>query len=111
MATKKQKVMPIIPVVPAKNVLQSVQDQFKKLGELNALISSMKNLYAEREALITALQPLFIEVKNEEFIIKRSVTIGNKTYRYSPFFFNEKKGQIVAKVWKSTCFDSGYIES
>ena len=110
MAVRK-KVAPIIPVIAPQGALQSVQNQFKRLGELNTMINSMKTLYAEREALMTALQPLFIEVKNDEFIVKRAVTIGSKTYRYSPFFFDEKKGQLVTKGWKATCFDAGHIES
>jgi len=56
------------------------------------------------------LMPLFIETTAEEFIIKREIKIGNQKYRFTPFFYDEKKGTIVPKVWKSTAFESGAIE-
>ena len=106
--TKKQKVLG--KKITVLTQLQSVQDKFKRLKELRIEISKAKKLYAEHDALMTELMPLFVEVTPDQFIIKRDVTVGNQKYRFTPFFYDEKKSQLVAKVWKSTAFESGAVE-
>lgn len=90
--------------------LQDIRDKFKKLKEIRDKINGMKTLYQEHDILMAELMPLFIEVTADEFIIKREITVGNKKFRFTPYFYDDKKGQIGAKVWKSTAFPAGSIE-
>lgn len=107
--TKKQKVLSATKISVVTQ-LQSVQEKFKRLKELRAEIAKSKKLYTEHDALMNELMPLFVEVQADQFIIKRDVTVGNQKYRFTPFFYDEKKSQVVAKVWKSAAFESGAIE-
>ena len=94
----------------ATSALTQVKDQFAALKKVRAQLASMKQLYVKHNELMTELMPLFIETTADEFIIKREIKIGSKKYRFTPFFYDEKKGTIVPKVWKSTAFESGSIE-
>ena len=80
------------------------------LKKVRAEIAKMKNLYVKHNELMEELMPLFIEVQADQFIIKREIKIGSTKYRFNPFFYDEKKGTVVPKVWKSTAFESGSIE-
>lgn len=118
MPTKKQKVTGkkikmgknTQNVQTAANALTQVKDRFKALKKVRAELAKMKNLYVEHNTLMNELLPLFIETKADKFIIKREITIGSTKYRFTPFFYDEKKGMVVPKVWKSTAFESGSIE-
>lgn len=92
------------------SALTQVKDKFKALKKIRAEIANMKNLYVKHNELMSELLPLFIEVTPDEFIIKREIKIGSTKYRFTPFFYDEKKGTVVPKVWKSTAFESGSIE-
>jgi len=94
----------------ATSVLTQIKDRFKALKKVRAQLASVKSLYIKHNELMTELMPLFIEVKADEFIIKREIKIGSTKYRFTPFFYDEKKGTVVPKVWKSTAFESGSIE-
>jgi len=96
--------------VTAASQLQAIRDKFKELKALRTQINGMKALYQQHDILMAELMPLFIEIGADKFIIKREITVGNKKYRFTPFFYDEKKGQVGAKVWKSTAFESGSIE-
>lgn len=91
-------------------VMSGINDKFVHLKNLRDKIQTLKALYAEHDALVMELLPLFIETEADRFIIKREISIGSKKYRFNPFFYDEKKGQVMAKVWKSTAFESGSIE-
>ena len=94
----------------ATNALTQVKDRFKALKKVRAELAGMKSLYVKHNELMNELLPLFIEVKADKFIIKREITIGSTKYRFTPFFYDEKKGAVLPKVWKSTAFESGSIE-
>lgn len=91
-------------------IMSGINEKFTHLKKLRTQIHTLKTLYAEHDALITELLPLFIETEADKFIIKREISIGSKKYRFNPFFYDEKKAQVVVKVWKSTAFESGSIE-
>jgi len=93
----------------AISALTSVSYLFEKLDEVNAKIAASKKLYQEHDALMEELLPLFIEVHADRIIVKREITVGTKTYRYTPFFYDEKKGVLLTKVWKATCHEAGRI--
>ena len=110
MPSKTKKVTgPKINVTPA-NQLQAIRDKFKALKEVRDKINAMKALYQEHDVIMAELMPLFINISADEFVIKREITVGNKKFRFTPYFYDEKKGQIGAKVWKSTAFPAGSIE-
>ena len=94
----------------ATNALTQVKDKFLALKEVRAKLAAMKSLYVEHNQLMEELMPLFIEVTADEFVIKREIKIGTTKYRFTPFFYDEKKGTVVPKVWKSAAFESGSIE-
>ncbi len=98
------------PVQTATAALTQVKDRFKALKKVRAEITKMKQLYVKHNALMEELMPLFIETTPDTFIIKREIKIGSTKYRFTPFFYDEKKGHVVPKVWKSTAFESGAIE-
>jgi len=118
MPTKKQKVKGTKINVKGKkgtsksptNALTLVKDKFKALKKIRAELNAVKNLYVKHNELMTELMPLFIEQTADTFIIHREIKIGNTKYRFTPFFYDEKKGTVVPKVWKSTAFESGSIE-
>ena len=97
-------------VQTAASALTQIKDRFAALKNVRAQLASMKQLYAKHNELMEELMPLFIETTADEFIIKREIKIGSKKYRFTPFFYDEKKSHVVAKVWKSTAFESGAIE-
>ena len=97
-----------IPAQP-QDPLASIKAKFKRVKELRAEIQGVKKLYIEHDQLMTELLPLFIKVEPDRFTIARQVSLGTESYRLVPYFFDEKRG-LVAKVWKSTPFESAVIE-
>jgi len=121
MATKKTKitgkkinvqsgVKKAAAIQTATSALTQIKDRFAALKEVRAQLAGVKQLYIKHNELMEELMPLFIEVNADEFIIKREIKIGTKKYRFTPFFYDEKKSTVVPKVWKSTAFESGSIE-
>jgi len=107
--TKKQKILAVkTPAVI--NHLAAIQTKFKHLKELRAKITQLKSLYAEHDQLMQELLPLFINVTPSEFRIQREVVLGSEVYKFTPHFYDTKKGLVLSKVWKSTAFESGAIE-
>ncbi len=92
------------------NQVSSVKDKLKKIKELRSKINSLKHLYQEHDALMEEILPLFIEIQADKFIIAREIKLSGQTFKLSPFFYDEKKGQLVAKSWKSTAFPVASIE-
>ena len=90
--------------------LTLVKGKFAALKKVREELAKVKSLYVRHNELMEELMPLFIETTADEFVIKREIKIGNKKYRFTPFFYDEKKGRPVPKVWKSTAFESGAIE-
>ena len=112
MSSKKQKVTgkKIKVVTTLAQKIAAVQTRFAELKKLRAKIAGLKALYIKHNELMEELMPLFIEVQTDQITVKRELTIGNKKYRFNPFFYDEKKGQMLPKVWKSCAFESGTIE-
>lgn len=112
MPSKKKKITgkKLSVKVTLAQKIAAVQAKFAELKKLRARISGLKALYVKHNELMEELMPLFIEVEADQIIVKRELTIGNKKYRFNPFFYDEKKGQMLPKVWKSCAFESGTIE-
>jgi len=91
------------------STLDKLNAKFKRLKELRAKIAEMKILYAEHDALMRELLPLFILQEKDAFLISREITLGSHKYRFSPSFYSEKDG-LRSKAWKSTAFETGTIE-
>ena len=75
---------------------QAIQAKFDRLEALRTQIAAAKTLYAEHDALSAELMGLFIQrTPDNKFIVSRSYTIGNKTYNYTPSFFDPSKNDGV----------------
>jgi len=110
--TKKQKIQSAKTQIPStvQAALTSLKDKFSRLSEVRTQITKMKALYQEHDQLMEELMPLFVSVDQDQFTIQREISIGTHKYRFNPHFYDVKKGKILAKVWKSTAFESGSIE-
>jgi hypothetical protein len=105
MKTKAAKTCPLSPA----SLMTSLQARFDKLKEIQDKIAAAKQLYREHDAIMGELLPLFIEVYPDRIVTKREITVGTKVYRFTPFFYDEKKGEVLTKIWKSTCHEAGRI--
>ena len=90
--------------------LAPIKLKFQRLRTLRAELASLKQKYQEHDALMQELLPMFIQVQADKITVAREITLGSEKYRFTPFFYDEKKGLIVPKVWKSTAFEAGAIE-
>lgn len=95
-------------LTPAQQIAQ-LQLKLERVKQLREHLASVKPLYQEHDQLMAELMPLFIEVQDDKFIFNREVKIGGKTYKLSPNFYDEKHGQLVPKVWKSTAMSMAHI--
>lgn len=103
MAKKKKTTKKATPV----DALTALHQKFTRLKNLRRRIQTVKPLYQQYDALLQELLPLFV-TRNEsgDFVVKNQVSLGNKTYRLTPFFYDEKRGHVTAKVWKSSAFET-----
>jgi hypothetical protein len=108
-ARRRTPATPVAPTVAQMGA--AIKAKFDRLEAVRAQIASLKGLYAQHDALMTELLELFIEKTPDQFVVRRAITIGNKTYRFSPSFYDDEKNQLKAKSWKSSAFPSGTIES
>lgn len=112
--TKKKQILnakKVVPVAPtAVDQFAFVKAKFAKLKEIREKIATMKALYQEHDALMTELLPLFITKTDSQFIINREITVGTEKHKLSPHFYDEKKGIVLAKQWKSSAFETASIE-
>lgn len=92
------------------DAMQAIGTKFARLTELKQEINRLKTLYQEHDALVSELIPLFVQKTDSQFVIARSVTVGNRTYRLTPFFYDEAKGTILSKRWKSAAHETFSIE-
>jgi hypothetical protein len=99
---------PEAPVVV--NPLDALKSKFTQLKAIREQIASMKGLYQKHDALMEELMPLFIKIESDKFIVAREISLGTDKFKLSPYFYDEKKGLLVAKVWKSASFASVSIE-
>jgi hypothetical protein len=106
MNTRRRQIPPPSP----SEQQAAIRAKFTRLAAIKKELNQMKNLYAEYDGLMRELLPLFIEGTPERFILNREYRLGNKTYRFTPMFYDEAKSQLKAKVWKSTAHESGTIE-
>lgn len=106
MTTKKKT-----PNTNAVSGLKTLQKKFELLGKYQNKISEMKDVYKQHDLLMEELLPLFIEVEANQITVRREITLGSKTYRFNPHFYDPQKARVVSKVWKSTAFPSATIET
>jgi hypothetical protein len=99
------------PVPTAVQLEQAIRAKFDELETLRAQIATTKALYTRHDALVGELLEMFIQKTPDQFIIRRAITVGNKTYRFTPSFYDDEKNQLKPKNWKSQAFASGTIES
>lgn len=97
---------PAVPVDP----LQVIRDKFTRLTEMRTHLAAAKELYKAHDALVEELLPCFITITDTEFIIKRQIVIGNRTYRLHPSFFDISKNKAVAKQFKAAFHPTMTIE-
>jgi hypothetical protein len=108
MSSKKKAKQPAAPTVVDQMTL--IKNKFSRLAQVRAQLAALKVLYAEHDSLVSELMPLFIEKTNDAFIVKRQITLGNTTHRLVPYFYDDKKGILKAKCWKSTAMETMAIE-
>jgi hypothetical protein len=109
---KKNKILNAkkITTPTATDQFAAVKAKFAKLKEIREKIATMKALYQEHDALMTELLPLFITKTDSQFIISREITVGTEVHKLAPHFYDEKKGIVLAKQWKSSAFETATIE-
>jgi hypothetical protein len=95
------------PVTPV-NPLVAIEARFTRLSQINAQLAAAKALYAERDALIKGLLPLFITESGDNIVVAKQITIGNKVHRCTPAFI--KEGELVVKRWKSAAIETVVLE-
>jgi hypothetical protein len=96
--------------VPVTDQLAIIRQKFTRLQEVRAQLDQARNLYREHDAVMEELLPMFIQQTPTGWIINREITIGTQTYRFNPYFYDTRRNKVVAKVWKSTAFETGSIE-
>lgn len=101
----KKKVVKPEPVDHVK----VLEQKLARIKELRAQFNSMHALYAEHDALVEEVLPLFIVKTLEGFLVRTSVQLGSTTVTFSPSFYDEKKAKLTAKSWKSVAFEPGRI--
>ena len=112
-ATKKSGTSSVAAPAPApapvENPVQAIENKLARIKEIRATLNSMKGLYAEHDALVQDVLPLFITKTTDGFVVRTTVQLGTTTATFSPSFYDEKKACLVAKSWKSTAFSPGCI--
>jgi len=113
-STKSKKTTAAAPApAPApevvENPIQVIENKLARIKEIRATLNSLKGLYAEHDALVQDVLPLFITKTNDGFMIRTTVQLGTTMATFSPSFYDEKKACLVAKSWKSTAFSPGCI--
>lgn len=113
MTTKKTQIKnakkgPALPT--AADQFAALKDKFKKLSEIRAQLAATKTLYQQHDQLVSELLPLFIKKTDKQFIIEREITLGTEIHKLVPYFYDEKKGILLAKQWKSTAFETASID-
>jgi hypothetical protein len=113
MSTKKKKILNAKKIIAPTAIDQfaDIKSKFAKLKEIRAKIALMKALYQEHDALMMELLPLFITKTDSQFIINREITVGTEKHKLAPYFYDEKKGLVLVKQWKSTAHETFAIES
>jgi hypothetical protein len=100
----------LTPPAPLVDPLQVIKDKFTRLTSMRSHIAAAKELYKAQDALIEELLPCFITITDTEFIVKRQIVIGDKTYRLHPSFFDISKNKAVAKQFKAAFHPTMTIE-
>jgi len=91
---------------------QAIRAKFDRLAQLQTQIANAKTLYAEHDALVEELMPMFITRNSDgSFSVAVNKVIGNRTFRLNPTFFNAEKNKLMAKTWRSTATPTISIEA
>ena len=99
-----------VPTPTPEDMFASVRAKFRQLSEIRAQINRLKPLYAQHDALLSELLPLFVTKTDTQFIIRREITLGDERHTLVPYFYDERKGTFLAKQWKSTAMETMRIE-
>ena len=100
----------VAPAAPQVDPLQAIRDKFSRLTDLQVRLEAAKDLYKERDALLEELAPCFIRRTDTGWDVKSQITLGNKTYRLHPSFFDAQKNKLVAKTFKAAFHSTMVIE-
>lgn len=98
------------PVTAMTSHAASIKAKFARLKAIKAEKAKTKLLYQEEDLIYQEILPLFIEVHPDRFVILREFNIGSETFRLTPAFYDEIKGVIVSKAWKSVACPSMVID-
>ena len=90
--------------------LQEIRDKFTRLTDMRARIEQAKLLYKAYDELLEELLPCFVTKTDTGFNIKNQITVGDKTYRLHPAFFDVAKNKVVAKQFKAAFHPTMVIE-
>lgn len=98
-----------VPTDPAA-VLTALKAKFARLGGIRERLSGMKSLYAEHDALVLELLPLFVTVEADRYVINKRITLGSEVHTITPFFYDPDRGELKVKRWKSAAHETFRIE-
>jgi len=96
-------------VVAQVSPVEALVAKLELIKELRTKIAGLKVLFAQHDALVEEILPLFIDKSPERFVINRTVKLGSHTYTFTPHFYDSKKDRVLAKVWKSCAYETGTI--
>ena len=108
--TQKKKVATPVALPSATLSLADIKAKFARLKEIRTQLEVVTStLRAESDRITEEMLPLFFEVQADRIIIHREIGVGTEKIRFTPYFYDEKKGKVLSKAWKSTCFPTGTI--
>ena len=108
--SKLKKIQKKAVVNPPVDPFAILNAKVLRMKELQAQIVQLKGAYAELDKLKEEMIPYFVTVEPDRFTINRKLILGTKTYNIHPFFFDEKKGIVLAKTWKSVAHETFNVE-
>ena len=90
------------PVAQLPDPLADLKAKFAQLSAVTIKLKSSKPDFAEKEALLEELLPLFVVVTPTDIIIHREITIGNEKHTIVPLFIDPDTGLVRSKVFKAS---------
>jgi len=86
-----------------KNVTPTaIKNAVIRILEIQAQLEAVKDLYKEQDALTNLLASVLIRKTSSGFMIKNILKYRNKTIRFLPTFYDDKKDIIKTTTWKSS---------
>jgi len=90
--------------------LAAIRAKFARLRQIRTELEVLKQKYREHDTLVAELLPLFVSRENGRWIINEQFSLGTEVHTLVPYFFDQRKGVITVKQWKSTAFPAFTVD-